>query len=62
MRQHILEGYYLITFLNLRAFKTKILTLLTAAVDATLNFKFLNLFTRYTLKEDLLLILKVAIS
>ena len=60
--QHILRKYYLITFLNLRAFGIKIPTLLTAAVNITLNFRSLNLFARYTLSKDLLLILKVIIS
>ena len=61
MRQCILGRYYLITFLNLKAFKIKILTLFTAVVNITLNFKSLNLFARYTLNKDLLLILKVII-
>ena len=62
MHQHTLGKSYLTTFLSLRALKRKILTLFTAAVDTTLNFKFLNLFARYILKEDLLLTPKVAIS
>ena len=62
MHQHILERFYLTTFLSLRALGRKIPTLLTAVVDITLNFKFLNLFARYILKEDLLLTPKVAIS
>ena len=62
MRQCILKRYCLITFLNLKAFKIKIPTLLTAVVDITLNFKSLNLFTKYMLSKDLLPILKVAIS
>ena len=62
MHQYILGRSYLTTFLSLRVFRRKILTLLTAAVNVTLNFKFLNLFTRYILKEDLPLTPKVAIS
>ena len=61
MYQRILKKYYLITFLNLRVFGIKIPTLFTAAVNITLKFRSLNLFTRYILSKDLLLILKVTI-
>ena len=61
MHQHILGKFYLTTFLSLRALGRKILTLFTAVVNITPNFKFLNLFTRYILSKDLLLILKVTI-
>ena len=53
---------YLTTFLSLRVLGRKIPTLFTAAVNITLNFKFLNLFARYILKEDLLPTPKVTIS
>ena len=62
MHQCTLKKSYLTTFLSLKAFRRKIPTLFTAVVDVTLNFKFLNLFARYILREDLLPTPKVTIS